>query len=329
MTRDLPSLKALAVFEVAARLGSFSRAAEELNVTQSAVSRQIQLLESQLGAALFARNGPRLALTTLGRDYQATVENGLGVIRRGTRRLFRERADTRSVTLSTVPSLVSRWLIPRLGRLRRSHPEISLRLDATFRMVDFAAETDIDIAVRYGRGGWPALDAEVLAEDFLVPVCSPRLAREIHSPEDLLRYDLLVDEPRADRWDYWLDAVGVGVSGRAKARLSDDFNVQLQAATLGHGVALARGLLVADDLRTGRLVPPIRAPITAPEQYYFVCPPERASDPRIRVLRKWLLQEAATTIDGLDALCGKPITPPAARSARDEHTTRTTRRVAT
>ncbi|HMB73684.1 MAG TPA: transcriptional regulator GcvA, partial [Gammaproteobacteria bacterium] len=284
MPGELPSLNALRVFEVAARLESFSRAAEELNVTQSAVSRQIQLLEAQLGTRLFERNGPRLALTDIGRDYQAIVENGLAVIRRGTRRLFGRARDT-SVTLSTVPSLVSRWLIPRLGEFQRKHPNVSLRLDATFRMVDFSNEPDIDAAVRYGAGIWPGLSVELLVEDFVVPVCSPRLARRINSIEDLAGHELLTEDPRFDRWEYWLDAVGAATAGRANARISDDFNVQLQAAALGHGIALARGLLVADDLRSGQLVCPLKMAVRSPEQYYFVCAPERLSDSRIQAIR--------------------------------------------
>jgi len=309
MPGELPSLNALRVFEVAARLESFSRAAEELNVTQSAVSRQIQLLEAQLGSALFERNGPRLALTDLGRDYQAVVENGLAVIRRGTRRLFRRSRDT-SVTLSTVPSLVSRWLIPRLGGFQRSHPQISVRLDATFRMIDFSNEPDIDAAVRYGSGLWPGLSVELLVEDFVVPVCSPRLARQIRGIDDLAKHELLTEDPRFDRWEYWLGAVGAKSAGRTNTRISDDFHVQLQAAALGHGVALARGLLVADDLRSGQLVCPLKMAVRSPEQYYFVCPPERLADARIRAVRQWLMSAANESATGLDRFCGKPLNPP-------------------
>lgn len=308
MPAELPSLNALRVFEVAARRESFSQAAEELNVTQSAVSRQIQLLESQLGSELFVRNGPRVALTALGHDYQAIVENGLGVIRRGTQRLFRRRRDP-SVTLSTVPSLVSRWLVPRLGNLQRNHPDISLRLDATFRMIDFSAETDIDAAVRYGSGIWPGLAVDLLIEDFIVPVCSPRLARQIDSIEDLLKFELLNEDPRFDRWEYWLDALGARAPTKGRKRLSDDFHIQLQAAALGHGIALARGLLVADDLRSGQLVCPLHKPVRSPEQYYFVCPPERLADSRIQALREWLMTTAIETMTGLERLCGKPINP--------------------
>jgi LysR family glycine cleavage system transcriptional activator len=318
MDRELPSLNALRVFEVAARLESFSRAAEELHVTQSAVSRQIQLLESQLGSELFIRNGPRLALTDIGRDYQAIVESGLAVIRRGTQRLFLRSIDP-GITLSTVPSLVSRWLVPRLGKFQRSHPDISLRLDATFRMIDFSTEPNVDAAVRYGSGIWPGLSVDLLVDDFVVPVCSPRRAREIRKFEDLANYELLVEDPRFDRWDYWFTAVGADIPGSPVKRLSDDFNVQLQAAALGHGIALARGLLVADELRAGTLVCPFRQPVRSPEQYYFVCAPERLADQRIRSIREWLMSEAAETTAGLERFCGKRVPPPGPQALRISH----------
>ena len=151
MPRDLPSLNAVRVFEAAARQQSFSRAAEELCVTQSAVSRQIQKLEAELGQPLFTRNGPHLALTDSGRDYYAVVQQGLGLIQRGTERLFR-RTSAPVLTLSTTPSIITSWLVPRLADFERRHPGISLHLSTSTEVVDFAIRTDIDAAIRFGRG---------------------------------------------------------------------------------------------------------------------------------------------------------------------------------
>ena len=269
MSRDLPSLNAIRTFEAAARYESFSRAAESLNVTQSAVSRQIQLLEQQLGARLFVRNGPRLALTAVGREYRGIVENALATLRRGTARLFGGSVRP-GVTLSTVPSLVSRWLIPRLVQFEKQHPDIALRLCPSLQLTDFSASPDIDVAIRYGKGQWPGVVAKRLAEDVVVPVCSPQVARSLRSPHDLARHSLMVEDPHWDLWGHWFAAAGVDIKPTTTNRLSDDFNVQLQAAALGHGIALGRGLLVADDLRAGRLVCPFPIAVTAPVQYYFV-----------------------------------------------------------
>lgn len=303
MTRALPSLNALRVFEVAARLGSFSRAAEELNVTQSAVSRQVQKLEQELKATLFARNGPQLKLTDAGREYQVVVQNALSIIRRGTHRLFGPR-EAPGITITTVPSLVSRWLVPRLTDFERTHPKISLRLIASFRKTDFSIETDIDAGIRYGQGHWEGLAAELLVDDTMFPVCSPEVARGLKTLDDLTRYRLLFEDPNWDLWSYWLEANSGPPLPRTGSRLSDDYSVQLQAAALGHGVALGRGLLAADDLRAGRLVCPFKRPVPCPIQYYFVCPPERLREPAVASTLGWLKEAAARTVAGLEAWTG-------------------------
>jgi len=303
--RDLPSLNAVRVFEAAARLGNFSRAAEELNVTQSAVSRQVQRLEQQVGEALFVRHGPRLALTATGREYLAVVQQGLAVIRRGTARLFRGEQQPR-LTLSVLPSLVARWLVLRVADFERRHPNVALRLSASYELVDFRLATDIDAAIRLGRGAWPGVEAELVLDDVMFPVCSPQLARTLREPADLLRERLLIEDPHWDFWTPWAEAAGISAVPERVSRLSDDFNVQLQAATLGHGVALARGMLVADDLRAGRLVCPFKLPLRAPVQYYFVYPPERRDEPTLAAMSAWLRAQAAETVAGMEAIWGTP-----------------------
>lgn len=304
-----PSLNSIRVFEAAARYESFSRAAEELNVTQSAVSRQIQSLEEQLGQPLFARNGPRLTLTASGREYLGVVQEGLGVIKRGTERLFRSNSKP-VLTISTLPSVISKWLVLRVHEFERQHPDISLHLSASYQKVDFAVSTDIDAAIRFGKGYWPGVAAELLHDDVIVPVCSPEVARRLTTPSDLLHERLLGEDPNWDLWGHWFSAAGVESSAdrlerlQRLDRLSDEFNVQLQAAALGHGIALARGILAADDLRAGRLVCPFRLPASSPLQYYFVCPPERLEERPIRAMRDWLMRAARDTVTDLRAFIG-------------------------
>ena len=301
MPRELPSLNAIRAFESAARLASFSRAADELSVTQSAVSRQIQKLEAELGQALFARNGPRLKLTDRGREYYTVVQQGLGVIKRGTERLFRYHG-TPVLTISTTPSIITSWLVPRISDFERRHAGTSLHLNSSTAITDFAVSTDIDVGIRFGKGRWPNVAADVLLDDVIFPVCRADVARRLKRPSDLLGEQLLTESPSWDLWADWFAAAGVAHSPPKPVRLSDDFYVQLQATLLGRGVTLARGLLVADALREGRVVCPF--PIAAPSrlQYYVVCHPERHGEDAIEALREWLRDTARATVADLPAL---------------------------
>lgn len=295
----LPPLRALQVFDAAARHGNFSRAADELAITQSAVSRQVLQLEQALGRPLFERRGPNLALTDAGQAYAEVVRDSLSMLRRGTARLF---AKSRSplLTVTTLPSFASRWLVPRLSGFETRHPGVSVRIAASFELADFDLDTDIDVAIRYGRGDWPGLFVMPLVDELLFPVCSPNLASRIRTPDDLASQRLLFEGRRFDQWRRWSDATGLAVELKPRDRLSDDFNIQLQAAMLGQGVALGRSLLVADDLRAGRLVCPVRMPVRSKVQYHFVCPEERAGETPIKKFSGWLADAAADSIAGLD-----------------------------
>jgi LysR family glycine cleavage system transcriptional activator len=303
MQRPLPSLHAVKVFEAAARHQNFSRAAEELSVTQSAVSRQIQQLEAELGQALFERNGPRLSLTRVGLEYLDIVQDGLAVIRQGTARLF--RAECRPyVTVSTLPSMATKWLVPRLESFERQHPKIRIRVATSYELVDFDVEIDVDAAIRHGRGQWAQVHMEHLVDEVLFPVCSPVLATKLKRPEDLSQQRLLLDDPRVDQWKHWAQVAGVEIAPNPRDRLSDDFNIQLQASMLGQGVALARSLLVADDLRAGRLVCPFKIPVRSHFQSYFVCPPTQLKDQAVKTFADWVSRTAKDTVAGLDRYIG-------------------------
>src|SRR5512146_2471819 len=177
MPRRLPSLNAVRAFEAAARHESFTQAAQELCVTQGAVSHQVKALEATLGVKLFNRERQRLVMTEAGREYLAVVRDALDRIAVGTERLV-QRQSSGMLTVSTSPDFAAKWLVHRLGRLAEVHPELDLRVSATMHHVDFARE-DVDIAVRHGDGHWPGLHVTRLCPEHLFAVCNPTLASRL------------------------------------------------------------------------------------------------------------------------------------------------------
>ncbi|NNG04316.1 MAG: transcriptional regulator GcvA [Inquilinus sp.] len=288
----LPTLNALRAFEAAGRHLSFTRAAEELHVTQAAVSHQIKSLEEQLGMRLF-RRGPRgLLLTDVGQTYLPEVRDAFAKLTAATQRL-RARDAHGAITVSVLPSFASRWLVPRLPRFRSANPEIDVRVAADDHLVDFDRD-DVDVAIRYGRGDYPGLRTDRFMTEELFPVCSPALLNgdpPLERPEDLARHTLLHDDMRLD-WRMWLMAAGVeGVDPHRGASFNSSTLV-LQAAVDGQGVALGRSALAGDDLAAGRLVRPFAVSLPAEFAYYIVCPEHTADRPSIRTFRHWLLGEA-------------------------------------
>src|SRR5689334_4200104 len=228
MRPRLPPLNSLRVFEAAARHESFTRAAEELFVTQGAVSQQVKALEAGLGLKLFNRERQRLIITEAGRDYLTVVRDALDRIAVGTERLL-QRQSAGVLTVSTSPDFAAKWLVHRLGHFAEAHPEIDLRVSATLHHVDFARE-EVDLAVRHGDGNWPGLDTVRLSSEQLFPVCSPALLsnrNRIRTPSDLTRYKLLHLDNR-EGWSRWFDAAGVS-------------NVEL-----AHGPVLNRASMLID-----------------------------------------------------------------------------------
>jgi len=290
MARRLPSLNALKAFEAAARHESFTRAADELAVTQGAVSHQVKALEQELGLRLFLRQRQRLSLTAPGRRLLEVARDAFDRIADGTARL---RAGERSggLAISTSPNFAAKWLAPRLGAFAEAHPEIELRLSATLQHVDFARE-DIDLAIRHGEGDWPGLSVVRLCREELFPVASPALARRLRRPADLKRATLLRLEGRRD-WALWLDAAGVRDVDPERGPVFNQASLQLDAAAAGQGVALARSALADWDLRGGRLARPFALAIPAPYAYWIVCPAPKAKQPKVRAFTAWLLAEAA------------------------------------
>lgn len=291
MRRELPSLNALRAFEAAARLLSFTRAADELAVTQAAISHQIKGLEEWLGVLLFQRLPRRLALTEAGRELLGSVRDAFDRIEAAVSHT-RRNDGSGPLTVTVVPSFAAKWLVPRLGRFQTAHPDIEVRIAADIRLTRF--DDGVDLAIRAGRGPWPGLVCERLLDEELFPVCSPRLLagpRPLSAPADLRHHTLLHDDFEHD-WRMWLQAAGVAeVDWRRGPRFSDSSMV-VQAAVEGQGVALARSALAQEDLKAGRLVRPFRIDIASDLAYYIVCPPAHAGRHKVRAFRDWLMQEA-------------------------------------
>ncbi|HET6518976.1 MAG TPA: transcriptional regulator GcvA [Geminicoccaceae bacterium] len=298
MGRRLPPLNALRAFEAAARHLSFTRAAEELHVTQAAVSHQIKALEEHLGVRLFRRLNRALLLTDAGQACLPGLSEAFDRMAEAVERL-RVRDCAGPLTVSVPPGFAAKWLVPRLERFQELCPEIDVRVSATMRHVDFARE-DVDLAVRYGAGRWPGLHAEPLLATEVFPVCAPTLPagpRPLRTPDDLRHHALLHDDSAASipgypDWAMWLRAAGVagGVDPSRGPRFNHA-NLVLEAAAAGRGVALALSAVAAADLAAGRLIRPFDLGVPTGFAYHVVCPPALADRPKVRAFCHWLRAE--------------------------------------
>jgi LysR family transcriptional regulator, glycine cleavage system transcriptional activator len=290
MLRRLPPLNGLKSFEAAARHESFTRAAEELCVTQGAVSHQVKALEAELGLKLFHRERQRLVITEAGREYLGVLRDAFDRIALGTARLV-QRQDSGVLTISTSPDFAAKWLVNRLGAFAEARPGIDLRVSATMHHVDFARE-DVDLAVRHGDGNWPGLDVARLSTEELFAVCSPKLLDRMNTPSDLLNVPLLHFEDRSN-WARWFEAAGVSLPGASHGPVLNRASMVIDAAIDGQGVALARTTLAAWDLLNGRLVRAFDVSLPLSRTYWIVCPRATSALPKIQMCREWLLAEAA------------------------------------
>jgi LysR family glycine cleavage system transcriptional activator len=305
MPRQLPPLNALKAFEAAARHESFTRAAEELCVTQGAVSHQVKALEAELGLKLFNREHQRLIITEGGRAYLAVVRDAFDRIADGTQRLL-QRQRGGALTVSTSPNFAAKWLVHRLGRFAEAHPEIDLRVSASLQHIDFARE-DIDLAIRHSDGTAAGLHVTRLCAEELFPACSPKLIEGrngLRQPSDLARVPLLHVNDRQG-WSQWLDFAGVTGVDPARGPVLNQASMAIDAAVDGQGVVLARTALAAWDLIGGRLVRPFELAMPVPYAYWIVCPKAVAKLPKIVAFSEWLLAEAAADSRQLDKLKSK------------------------
>jgi LysR family glycine cleavage system transcriptional activator len=295
----LPSLNGLRAFEAAARHMSFTRAADELHVTQTAISHQIRRLEEQLGKRLFVRGSRTLHLTRDAMDYLPAIRTAFDDLRRATVRL--QRRDREGLlTVSTTASLAAKWLVTRVASFQDTHPEIEVRITTSSHLVDFQRE-EVDMAVRYGRGNWPDLRTQWLMAEDIFPVCSPALMKgpkPLRRPEDLAHHSLLHTTIGREDWQLWLTAAELPVSLALRRGLSFDQGfMALQAAMDGLGVALSSKSFVEADIASGRLVIPFDVVLPADAGYYIVAPEETANTTKVALFRDWLVRSTAKGSD--------------------------------
>ena len=288
MARRLPPLSALRPFEAAARLESFTRAADELHLTHGAVSHQVRALEEHLGVPLFARHGKRVTLTAAGRTFAEAVRGALDAIAAGADAL-RARRDDR-LTVSVLPSFASRWLMPRLLRFMDANPKVEVNVIATTALANFR-DDEVDVAIRFGKGPWPPLECEMFLEDEYFPVGPPKMPRRPRTPRDLLTAGILRED--RDYWPDWFAVAGVPVDEMRAARgpIFNDSTFALQAAARGEGIALARRSIVQEDLEKGTLVRLFDLAVPSRERYWFVSPREIAASPKVKRFRDWVKAE--------------------------------------
>ncbi len=299
MHRRLPPLNALKAFEAAARHLSFTRAADELFVTQAAVSHQIKALEDYLSMKLFLRRNRTLLLTEEGQAYFLELKDIFKNLQEATEKLL-AKGSKGAVTVAMPPSFASQWLVPRISKFSQAHPDIDVRIKA----VDFDEgflDDDVDVAIYYGKGRWSGVSADKLHTEFLTPLCSPLLfsgPKPLNDLSDLKHHVLLHDSSRA-AWKDWLKHVGVqGVNVNQGPVFSHSMLV-LQAAALGQGIALGNTVLARPELDAGRLVIPFEEKVESRDAFYLVCDEAQAELGKIAAFRNWVLTQVEEDQDDL------------------------------
>jgi len=290
----LPSLLSLQAFEATARLGSVSRAAEELALTQSAVSRQIFVLEARLGLRLFKREKQRLTLSDAGSAYLPDVRAGLAALRGATEGLVSSQGRSGTLRLATLPTFGARWLVPRLGRFRDVYPGATLELITRLAPFDFSIE-QLDGAVHFGGADWPGATSELLAREELLAVASPRLAALCRSPADVLKQPLVQITTRAFAWHEWLAAAGLSGRPHNPTLQVETFAMGIEAARAEFGVAILPRLFIHDELASGELVA-VGPGVPSASAYYFVYPHHKRNDYLLRAFSDWLVQESRSDV---------------------------------
>jgi LysR family glycine cleavage system transcriptional activator len=293
LSNRLPPLNALRAFEASARQLSFTRAAEELFVTQAAISHQIKSLEDFLGIKLFMRKNRALLLSEEGQAYYLDIKDVFNAINEATERLF-ARGEKGAITVSTQPSFAIQWLVPRLNAFYALHPDIDVRIKAVDQPEN-SLTGDVDVAIYFGRGHWADIDAEQLQKEYLIPVCSPLLLqgkKPLDKVEDLINHTLLHDTSRRD-WKRWFKQVNVKATNVNHGPIFSHSAMVVQAAMHGQGVALAHSFLAKPDIDAGRLICPFEDVLESKNAYYVVCRDRQVDLGKIAAFREWVLDTVA------------------------------------
>lgn len=297
MRRKIPSLQALACFEAAARHQSYTRAAQELALTQGAVSRQLTALEDFVGVALFKRTRHGVTLTGRGRDYAAQVALRLQALEQDTLDVMSTQGRGSALHLAAVPTFATRWLIPRLPDLKKVQPELTVHIETRTRPFMFA-DTPFDCALFAGTpeqvSQWAGTQATKLIDEVVLPVCHPDLlgGQGSASPEALAELPLLQQSTRPDAWRQWFEAQGVAAPQALSGARFEQFSMTVAAAAHGMGLALAPLLLITRELAQGELVVACDRPLANQRAYYLVQPEGLDKPPATQIFLDWLLQHA-------------------------------------
>jgi LysR family glycine cleavage system transcriptional activator len=292
MRRYIPSTMMLLAFEAAARRLSFTRAAEDLCLTQSAISHQVIALEGMLRVELFKRVKKRLELTPAGELLQARIAPALNHIESAVVELMSCQADRSTLNLGVVPTFATKWLIPRMGEFARLHAGITINLATRLVPFDFS-ESTLDAVIHFGAPDWPGARCEYLMSEEMVVVCTAELAATtLATPADLAKVALLHQSTRPRAWQEWADAAGLDTLDATQGPQFELFSMATQAAVAGLGAAVLPKFLVLDELASGALVVPFGPTVTSDRGYYLVYPERKAGLASLQKFRGWLLEAA-------------------------------------
>ena len=308
MHRKIPSTTALATFEASARHQSFTLAADELALTQSAVCRQIAALEAFVGVKLFRRSRRGVVLTEAGASYSLDVRARLDEVERDTLALMAKGGPGSSLELGVMPTFATRWLLPRVPAFQRAHPGITLHLTPRTRPFLFE-ETALDAALHCGHAGWPGTRAYLLMREHLVAVGSPRLIAPWIglAPAELADYPLLQPSTRPYVWRQWFESLGMRVEGDLAGPRMELFSMLSRAAVHGLGVALLPRFLVSEELARGDLIQLSSHSLLSDRAYYLIIPERKMHDPALAIFRRWVEDEAHRHEMPAGEACAEPL----------------------
>lgn len=293
MNRRMPPLNALKAFEAAARQLSFTKASEELHVTQAAVSHQVKTLEEYFGITLFNRAHQRLTLTDAGRSYLPKLTQAFDLIADGYQELHQEKHFAR-LNIKAPSSFSSQWLVPRLHRFQTNHPDIDIRLSAQDNDFDFFPDA-FDVEIRYLLGNSHQPNSTLLLKEEIFPVCSPTLLEQPHpltSPEDLRHHTLLHINFYPEDWKMWLERAEVSDIDYERGHRFDQSVLTLKAATQGLGVAMGRSPIVSQELSNGSLIAPFDIKLSSAGGYWLIFKSDPETRQPVVAFKEWVLQEA-------------------------------------
>lgn len=290
----IPSIAALSAFEAAARHESFSLAAKELSLTESAISRQIAALETTLGVRLFVRNKQRVVLTRAGTLYASQIRQPMEELDRNTLNLIAFGARGGHLELAVLPTFASHWLIPRLPSFRKNHPDIFINMGVRTEAFNFS-QTHFEAAIHYGKPTWPGTSADYLFGEEVIPVCSPKLLKKpVKQAQDLLEYPLLHSTTRPDGWYHWFKVHGIDTPKSREGVRYELHTMLISGAAAEMGISLIPRFFIEDRLNQSGLIIPFESTGQEAGAYYLVYPTELSHGKPLELFREWLQEQAAS-----------------------------------